>query len=137
MTCWLFKEEPGHYSFEQLQMDGAVNWDGVKNNLALKNLRQVEKGDTILYYHTGDEKSIVGLAKCVESSDGQKYPKVRIKASRGLKHSVPLSLIKKSHKFDSTPIVRMPRLSIMPVSDELFEFVLKEEHEGTGRDKKD
>lgn len=137
MTCWLFKEEPGHYSFEQLQMDGTVSWDGVKNNLALKNLRQVVKGDTVLYYHTGDEKRVVGLAKCVESGKSAKYPTVRIKASRMLKQPVSLSSIKNSHRFDSSPLVRMPRLSVMPVSDELFGYILEAGDRKPRKDNKD
>ena len=63
MAEWLFKEEPEHYSFADLERDGETLWDGVTNNLARKNLRQVNKGDRIWYYHTGKERSIVGLAK--------------------------------------------------------------------------
>src|SRR5258708_20623145 len=60
MAYWLFKEEPDHYSFADLERDGSTLWDGVSNNLALKNLRQVKPGDRVLFYHTGKEKAVVG-----------------------------------------------------------------------------
>src|SRR4051812_18191721 len=63
---WLFKEEPDHYSYGALERDGATLWDGVTNNLALKNLRGVRPGDRVLFYHTGDEKAIVGEMRVVE-----------------------------------------------------------------------
>jgi predicted RNA-binding protein with PUA-like domain len=62
---WLFKEEPTHYSFDDLVRDGRTQWSGVKNALAQKHLRSVKKGDQILYYHTGDEKAIVGIARAI------------------------------------------------------------------------
>src|SRR5512146_2310513 len=63
VATWLFKEEPSHYSYDQLKRDGKTTWSGVKNPLAQKHLRSVRKGDRVLYYHTGDEKAIVGVAK--------------------------------------------------------------------------
>ncbi len=124
MSYWLFKEEPGHYSFEQLQMDGETEWEGVKNNLALKNLRSVRAGDMILYYHTGIEKKIVGIAVCVGASPG-KSPSVRIKADRKLRRSVPLSAIRDSRLFADSPLVRNPRLSVMPVGQLMWDFVMQ------------
>lgn len=127
MSCWLFKEEPDHYSFEQLQMDGVVEWEGVKNNLALKNLRAVKAGDEILYYHTGEQKSIVGLAVCVGAAVNNGSPSVRIRAVRRLKSSVSLSTIKSSGLFNDSPLVRNPRLSVMPVDGLLRDYVSRKE----------
>lgn len=124
MACWLFKEEPGHYSFERLQMDGSTLWDGVRNNLALKNLRLVAPGDTILYYHTGEEKRVVGLAVCTEASMSEAGPQVRVKSIKRLKKPVSLSDIKKATEFSNSPLVRMPRLSVMPVDNVLLKYIL-------------
>src|SRR4051812_23703997 len=65
---WLFKEEPTHYNFDELVTDRKTTWSGVKNALAQKHLRAVVKGDRIFYYHTGDEKAVVGVAKAVSDA---------------------------------------------------------------------
>ncbi len=124
MAHWLFKEEPEHFSFEELQMEGMTAWDGVKNNLALRNLKSVAKGDMILYYHTGDEKCVVGLAVCTESRGTVGYPHVSIKAVKKFKHRVPLSAIKTAGQFKDEPLVRIPRLSVMPVGEKLWKFII-------------
>src|SRR5229473_2607026 len=72
---WLFKEEPIHYSYDDLVRDGKTSWTGVKNALAQKHLRSVKKGDRVFYYHTGDEKAVVGIAKA--ASDAYPDPKDR------------------------------------------------------------
>ena len=118
---WLFKEEPSHYSFEQLRKDGGTVWSGVRNPLAQKHLGAVRKGDRIFYYHTGNEKAIVGTARATsdayrESGDGAFV--VDVKAAAPLPHPVTLADIKASGRFASFPLVRLPRLSVMPVSDD-------------------
>ncbi len=70
MAMWLVKEEPGNYNFETFAKDGGTTWTGVKNPLAQKHLRGIRKGDLVFYYHTGDEKSVVGIAK----ASGDAYP---------------------------------------------------------------
>ena len=120
---WLFKEEPGSYSFARLQKDGGTTWSGVRNPLAQKHLRAVRKGDRILYYHTGSERAIVGMA--LASSDP--YPDPADKTKRRVAVDIaPVSLLAspvglaaiKAHKaFASHPLVRMGRLSVMPISD--------------------
>ena len=118
---WLFKEEPSHYSFDELEKDGRTVWSGVKNPLAQKHLRSVRKGDRVFYYHTGDEKSIVGVAQALSDAypdpDNPALVVVDIKATRRLPRAVALSAIKSSGRFASFPLVRIPRLSVMPVSD--------------------
>lgn len=121
---WLFKEEPTHYSFDQLVADGATRWSGVKNPQAQKNLRSVRKGDAILYYHTGDEKAVVGLARAggnaypdPEDAAGKMYV-VDVKAVRRVARPVTLAEIKANAAFTESPLVRIPRLSVMPITDE-------------------
>lgn len=120
---WLFKTEPSAYSFEQLQKDRRTVWDGVKNNLALKHLSQVEKGDPILIYHTGEEKAAVGIARAVSGpypDPSKKDPKllvVDIEAVRALPRPVPLAAMRSNAKLAGFALLRLPRLSVMPVTE--------------------
>ncbi len=121
---WLFKEEPSSYSFEQFSRDGGTSWAGVKNPLAQKHLRGVKKGDRIFYYHTGNEKAVVGIARAT----GDAYPDPKDKAGKlwvvdvrpvkALKRPVTLAEIKASKAFSEFPLTRLPRLSVMPVTDD-------------------
>ena len=120
---WLFKEEPTHYSFADFRKDGKTTWEGVKNPVAQKNLRQVKKGDTIFYYHTGKEKAVVGIAKAASSAyldpknqDG-KVVVVDIVPVKALPQPVTLASIKALASFKNFDLVRLPRLSVMPVTD--------------------
>jgi predicted RNA-binding protein with PUA-like domain len=120
---WLFKEEPSSYSFEQFSKDGGTSWSGVKNPLAPKHLRSVKKGDRIFYYHTGNEKAVVGVARAT----GDAYPDPKDKSGKlsvvdvapveALKRPVTLAEIKASKAFTTFPLTRLPRLSVMPVTD--------------------
>jgi predicted RNA-binding protein with PUA-like domain len=120
---WLFKEEPASYSFHQFVKDGGTSWAGVRNPLAQKHLRGVKKGDRVFYYHTGSEKSVVGTAKA--TSDAYPDPKdksgklfvVDIAPVEALPRPVTLAEIKASRAFAEFPLTRLPRLSVMPVSD--------------------
>src|SRR5215831_13988829 len=97
---WLLKTEPGSYSYADLEKEGKAVWDGVSNNMALKNIRSMKKGDEVLIYHTGDEKQIVGIAQV--SSDPYPDPKAKdakivvfdIKPKQPLKNPVTLEVIK-------------------------------------------
>ncbi len=124
---WLFKEEPTHYSFAQLQQDGRTVWSGVRNALAQKHLRSVRKGDRIFYYHTGDEKAIVGIARAAGNAyadpDAPSMAVVDVVPLKRLARPVSLAEIKASGRFASFPLVRVPRLSVMPVSDEEWERI--------------
>jgi predicted RNA-binding protein with PUA-like domain len=120
---WLFKEEPTHYSFDMFTKDKKTVWSGVKNPLAQKHLRAVKKGDRIFYYHTGDEKSVVGIAKAL----GDAYPDpddttgkasvVDVGPVKKLARPVTLAEIKADKAFADFPLVRISRLSVMPVTD--------------------
>jgi predicted RNA-binding protein with PUA-like domain len=126
---WLFKTEPSVYSFQQLQKDKKTMWDGVKNNLALKNLKDINKGDEILIYHTGDEKAAVGVARALGGAypdPSKKDPKllvVDIEPVKPLPRPVTLAEVKANKKLANFDLVRLSRLSIMKVSDDQWEML--------------
>jgi predicted RNA-binding protein with PUA-like domain len=120
---WLFKEEPTHYSYDTLEKDGRTTWTGVRNPLAQKHLRSARKGDRILFYHTGNEKAIVGIAEAAtdaypdpDDASGKSVV-IDIVPVERLKRPVSLAEIKRDRRFADFPLVRMPRLSVMPVGD--------------------
>ena len=123
MANWLFKEEPENYSYDAFVKDGETTWSGVKNPVAQRHLSAVKKGDSVFYYHTGKEKQIVGVAKA--TGDAYADPKdkagkshvVDISPVRKLKRPVTLKEIKADPSFKTFPLVRISRLSVMPVSD--------------------
>jgi predicted RNA-binding protein with PUA-like domain len=123
MAKWLFKEEPEHYSYADLERDQSTLWDGVANNLARQNLRKVQAGDRILFYHTGKEKAVVGEMRALSGplpdpdSDDAAAVVVKVQAERRLQHPVPLSAIKGDPQLAGWELVRLPRLSVMPVTD--------------------
>jgi predicted RNA-binding protein with PUA-like domain len=120
---WLVKEEPTHYNFDALVKDTKAVWSGVRNALAQKHLRGIKKGDRIFYYHTGDEKAVVGIAKALsgpypdpEDASG-KYVAVDLAPVKRLPRPVTLAEIKADTAFEDFPLVRIARLSVMPVTD--------------------
>ena len=120
---WLVKEEPTHYGFDELVKDKKAVWSGVRNALAQKHLRGIEKGDRVFYYHTGNEKAVVGVAKALsgpypdpEDTSG-KYVAVDLAPVRRLPRPVTLAEIKAEPAFKDFPLVRIARLSVMPVTD--------------------
>src|SRR5262249_48224774 len=121
---WLMKEEPTHYSFDDLVRDGRTSWTGVRNPLAQKNLQSTHKGDRVFFYHTGDVKAVVGIAKTVSgpSPDAAdttgKLSAVDLAPVKKLKTPVTLAAIKADKAFASFPLVRISRLSVMPVTDD-------------------
>ncbi len=121
VASWLFKEEPAHYSFADLQRDGRTVWDGVDNNLARQHLRQVRVGDRVLYYHTGKEKAIVG-EMCIVAGprapeDDPKGVVVEVEPVRALPRAVSLAEVKGDAELANWELVRLPRLSVMPVTE--------------------
>jgi len=127
---WLLKTEPSTYSYADLEREQVTTWDGVKNPTALNNLRAMKNGDQALFYHTGDEKAIVGVARIVSHpySDPKlgdpKRVVVDIAPVRALKAPVTLSRVKADPRFAAFALVRLPRLSVMPVTPEQWEALL-------------
>lgn len=123
---FLFKEEPDHYGYDQLVRDRRTSWSGVRNPVAQRHLRSVKKGDRVFYYHTGKEKAVVAIAKAA----GAAYPDpadrtgklcaVDIVPVKKLKRPVTLAEIKADKAFAGFELVRIPRLSVMPVPDRLW-----------------
>ncbi|MGH9345047.1 MAG: EVE domain-containing protein [Terriglobia bacterium] len=128
---WLFKSDPDHYSFADLVRDRRTVWDGVSNNLALKNLRLARPGDLVLIYHTGDEKCLIGTAAVVSDpypDPKQKNPKlavVELEARQELARRVTLEEIKKQPGLGDFVLVRLPRLSVMPVTAPQWKLLMK------------
>ena len=127
---WLFKEEPSNYSYDDLVRDGKTSWTGVRNPLAQKHLRSVKKGDRIFFYQTGDVKAIVGIAKAAGAAypdpadtSGKLYA-VDVEPVKKLPAPVTLAAVKAEKAFAALPLVRMPRLSVMPVDDDVWERIV-------------
>ncbi|MFB3066252.1 MAG: EVE domain-containing protein [Planctomycetota bacterium] len=122
MACWLVKTEPDDYSFDDLVRDGRTRWDGIKNALALKHLRQMKKGDEVLIYHTGKQRALIGTATVLRAphpdpeKDDPKLAVVDLKAGKALPAPVTLAAVKADRSFADFALVRMPRLSVMPVT---------------------
>jgi predicted RNA-binding protein with PUA-like domain len=123
MAQWLVKEEPEHYGYDQLERERKTVWAGVRNPLAQKHLRTIRKGDRIFYYHTGKEKAVVAIARALgdaypdpADSAGKSYV-VDVAPEKRLARPVTLAAIKADRAFASFALVRMSRLSVMPVSD--------------------
>ncbi|HWP48277.1 MAG TPA: EVE domain-containing protein [Candidatus Limnocylindrales bacterium] len=120
---WLLKTEPDEYSYDDLEKDGKTIWDGVSNNLALKYLRQIRQGDLAFIYHTGNEKALVGIAEIISdpypdpSRQNQKLVVVDVKPRERLPRSVSLVEIKNRPEFADFELVKLPRLSVMPVTE--------------------
>ena len=131
MAQWLFKEEPSHYGFDALVNDGRTTWSGVKNPVAQKHLREVRKGDRIFYYHTGNEKAVVAIAKAEShaypdpADESGKAHVVDVVPVRKLKAPVTLASIKADKRFAAFPLTRLPRLSVMPVTDREWDAIVK------------
>jgi predicted RNA-binding protein with PUA-like domain len=123
MAQWLVKEEPEHYGFDQLVREGKTVWAGVKNPLAQKHLRSIKRGDRIFYYHTGKEKAVVATATAASDAypdpndKSGKLSVVDVVPDKKLARPVTLAEIKADKAFASFPLVRMSRLSVMPVSE--------------------
>jgi len=128
---WLLKTEPSTYSYADLERDKKAVWDGVSNALALKHLRSMKRGDLAFIYHTGDEKQIVGIAEV--TSDPYPDPKekdarlvvVDLKPRERLARPVTLAEVKALSEFRDFELVRMGRLSVMPVSEARWKKLLK------------
>lgn len=124
-TDYLLKTEPTEYSFEKLVKDGETEWDGVSNPVAVRNLGQMEKGTRLVIYETGDMKSAVGTATVVKVDvKDLKKPRVTVKAGKRLGKAVTLAEIKANKLFKESPLVKMGRLSVVPLTGEQYEWLV-------------
>lgn len=133
MNYWLAKQEPSGprgYNFETLKKDKTTTWDGVHNNLALKHMREIKKGDLVLFYHTGDERQIVGIMEVISDpypnpkEDNKRFIVFDVKYKKSLKRPITLDEMKKQKKFQNWELIRISRLSVMPVSKQIWDTII-------------
>jgi predicted RNA-binding protein with PUA-like domain len=126
MSRWLLKTEPTDYSFDDLVAAKSVTWDGISNALALKHMRAMKKGDDVLIYHTGSDKAVVGLAQVASNpypdpkAKDDKLVVIDLKPRRRLARPVTLAAIKAEKSLANWELVRVGRLSVMPVPDDVW-----------------
>ena len=128
MNYWLMKTEPSTYSWDDLVRDKKTTWDGVRNFQARNNLKAMKKGDTVLIYHSMDDKAIVGLAKISKEHFPDPKDKdwiaVEVAADKKLKNPVTLAQIKADKRLSNMTLVKSSRLSVQPVKEEEFDMIL-------------
>ena len=133
VNYWLAKQEPDGprgYNFETLKKDKKTVWDGVHNNLALKHMREMKDGDLVLFYHTGDERQAVGIMEIVSEpypnpkEDNKRFIVVDVKYKKSLKRPVTLDEIKKQKTFQNWELIRISRLSVMPVPKHIWDTII-------------
>jgi predicted RNA-binding protein with PUA-like domain len=130
MGYWLFKEEPSHYSFDDLLREGRTVWDGVENNLALKYLRNTRRDDRAFFYHTGSEKRIVGIMRIVTdpyrpAGSDTRLVVVDVVPESRLPRPVGLEEIRADCGFAGFELLRIPRLSVMPVPAHMWNKIIE------------
>ena len=134
MNYWLAKQEPSGprgYNILQLQKDKKTIWDGVHNNLALKHIRNMKKNDLVFFYHTCDERQVVGIMSVISEpypnpkEENKRFVVVDVKFKRLLKTPVTLDTIKKQKKFKNWELLRISRLSVMPVPKIIWDEIIK------------
>jgi predicted RNA-binding protein with PUA-like domain len=132
MNYWLVKQEPSKYPFSLFLKEKKTIWDGVRNYQARNFLRAMQAGDQVLYYHSVDEKAVVGLAQVLKtafpdptSPTGEDWSSVLLGATRALSKPVTLDQLKANKKFEELLLLRQSRLSVMPVPAPLFQAILK------------
>ncbi len=131
---WLAKQEPSGprgYSFSTLKKEKKTVWEGVHNNLALKHMKNMKKGDLVFYYHTRDERQIVGIMEITSKpypnpkEDNERFVVVDVKYKKPLKRPVTLDEMKKQKKFKNWDLLKISRLSVMPVPKGIWDTIVK------------
>jgi len=131
MNYWLIKSEPFKYSFDQFMVDKKTFWDGVRNYQARNNLREMKKGDLLLFYHSNEGKEVVGIAKIVKeayqdpTTDDANWVVVDVAPVKKLKNPVTLEMVKKDKRLENMALVKLMRLSVQPVKKEEFDIILE------------
>ncbi len=133
VNYWLTKQEPEGprgYNFETLKKDKKTIWDGVHNNLALKHMREMKKGDLVLFYHTGDERQAVGIMEIISKpypnpkEENKRLIVVDVKYKKSLKRPITLDEMKKQKEFKNWELIRISRLSVMPVPKHIWDTII-------------
>jgi predicted RNA-binding protein with PUA-like domain len=130
MNYWLCKQEPSSYNFDSLESEKTTSWDDVHNYLAIKHINSMEKGDLAFFYHSGDEKQIVGIMEIISTAypnPKEKNPKfvtIDVKYKKRLKRPVTLAEMKINKKFKDWELLRISRLSVMPVTSQIWNEIL-------------
>ena len=131
MNYWLCKQEPSTYNMDLLQKEKTTTWDGVHNNLAIKHIGMMKKGDQAFFYHSGDEKQIVGIMEITSNpypNPKEKNPRfvvVDVKYKKRLARPVTLAEIKSDKQFKDWELLRISRLSVMPVPAQIWSKILE------------
>jgi len=134
VNYWLAKQEPSGprgYNFETLKKDKKTVWDGVHNNLALKHMQSMKSGDLVLFYHTGDERQIVGIMEIVSNpypnpkEEKERFIVVDVMYKKSLKRPITLDELKKQKTFKNWDLLRISRLSVMPVPKDIWDVIIK------------
>jgi len=120
---WLLKTEPSDYSFDDLKKERKTVWDGVENPVALKHLASMKKGDRVVVYHTGTERAAVGKGTVASVKGDPARPQVEIAAGERLHEAVVLAAMKLSPLFEDSPLVKMGRLSVVPLTPAQYTFI--------------
>jgi predicted RNA-binding protein with PUA-like domain len=134
VNYWLVKQEPSGprgYNFSTLEKEKTTVWDGVHNNLALKHMRNMKKNDLVMYYHTGDERQVVGIMTITSKpypnpdEDNERFVVVDVKYKKRLKNPVSLEVMKKEKSFKNWELLRISRLSVMPVPTDIWNTIIR------------
>ena len=131
MNYWLVKQDPANYPFEQFQKEKKTDWTGVRNYQARNFLRDMKKGDEVLFYHSGDEKAVVGFSSVSKSAfpdptaDDDAWIAVELKAGKNLKKPVTLAQIKSEPKLSNILLVKNGRISVMSLSKAEYDQIVK------------
>ncbi|HTQ28434.1 MAG TPA: EVE domain-containing protein [Puia sp.] len=131
MAHWLVKSEPSAYSWEQLEKDKHTSWDGVRNYAARLHLRNMKKGDEVLFYHSNEGLDIVGIAKVTKefyqdpTTSDDRWVSVELKPAKKLSKPVPLDVIKKDKRLADMALVRIGRLSVQPVTEKEWDAIME------------
>ena len=131
MNHWLAKSEPGAFSWQRLVKEGKTMWDGVRNYQARNNLKEMKTGDLVLFYHSVNEKQVMGICKVVKehypdpTTDDDRWVVVDVVPVEALKNPVTLEAIKADERLENIALIRQSRLSVMPLSREEFDAIVE------------
>ena len=129
-SYWMVKQEPETYSWEDFVKDGETDWTGVRNYQARNNLRAMKVGDRVLFYHSGKDKAVVGIAEVTKAAyadptaDDEQWVAVDLKPVKRLKNPVPLAAIRYDKRLSELPLIRQSQLSVMPLTKDEFETIV-------------